>query len=260
MEARTHSYGEHRDQFGELTLPAGAGPFPVAGLIHGGFWRERYDLRLEDALVADLASRGWAAWNLEYRRLGRRSGGGWPATFEDVIAGIDALADVDVPLDLERVVAIGHSAGGHLALWAAASAKSRVAATAAGSRATSESSDEPHVLLAGAVSQAGVADLREAARLGLSDSAAEALLGGSPDEVPERYDAASPIDRLPLGIPQLLVHGDADENVPVSLSRRYAERAGDACALVELPGGGHFEHLDPGSDAWRAVTDWLERR
>ncbi len=224
----------------------------MAVLIHGGFWRARYDLRLEDRLVADIARRGWAAWSLEYRRLGWRSRGGWPATFEDVAAGIDRLGRLDESLDLARVVAIGHSAGGHLALWAAA--RPGLPAGAPGA--------EPRIRLAGAVSQAGVVDLREAARLGLSRRAAESLLGGSPIKLPARYDLASPIERLPLGVPQLLVHGDADDVVPISLARGYAERAAaadDTCELVEVSGCGHDEHLDPGSDAWRAVTGWLER-
>jgi pimeloyl-ACP methyl ester carboxylesterase len=113
------------------------------------------------------------------------------------------------------------------------------------------------------VAQAGVIDLREAARLNLSNGAAASLLGGSPGKLPRRYDLASPIERLPLGVPQLLVHGDADDSVPLELSRRYAQRAreaGDPCELVELPGCGHFEHLDPSSHAWGVVTDWLERR
>jgi acetyl esterase/lipase len=181
-----------------------------------------------------------------------RSRGGWPATFEDVAAGIDQLGRLDAPLDLARVVAIGHSAGGHLALWAAA--RPGLPAGAPGA--------EPAVRLAGAVSQAGVADLREAARLDLSRGAARSLLGGPPGRLPRRYDAASPIEQLPLGVPQLLVHGDADDAVPIDIARRYAERAawaGDPCELVELAGCGHFEHLEPASEAWRAVTRWLER-
>ncbi len=251
--ATAFSYGSRRDQFGELTRPEGQeAPWPVAVLIHGGFWRARYDLRLQDPLVGDLAARGWAVWNLEYRRMGWRSRGGWPATFEDVAAGIDELGRLDHPLDLARVVAIGHSAGGQLALWAAARR-----ALPAGSPGA-----EPAVRLAGAVAQAGVVDLREAARLGLSRGAAVSLLGGPPGKLPRRYDLASPIERLPLGVPQLLVHGDADDAVPVELSRRYAARAaegGDRCELVELPGCGHFEHLDPASHAWQVVTAWLER-
>jgi acetyl esterase/lipase len=225
----------------------------VAVLIHGGFWRARYNLRLEDRLVADLAGRGRAVWNLEYRRLGWRSRGGWPGTFEDVAAGIDHLGQVDGPVDTGRVVAIGHSAGGQLALWAAA--RPGLPAGAPGA--------EPRIRLAGAVSQAGVADIREAARLGLSRDAAESFLGGPERTLPQRYDLSSPIERLPLSVPQLLVHGAADEVVPIDLSRRYARRAaecGDSCELVELPGIGHDEHLDANSAAWRTVTTWLGER
>ena len=168
IESRKYPYGERRDQFGELTLPEGHGPFPVAVLIHGGFWRARYDLRQEDELAADLAARGWAAWNLEYRRLGWRSRGGWPATFEDVAAGIDELGRLRESLDLARVVTIGHSAGGQLALWAAA--RRDLPAEVPGG--------DPQIRPVAAAAQAGVVDLREAARLGLSRGAAESLLAG----------------------------------------------------------------------------------
>jgi pimeloyl-ACP methyl ester carboxylesterase len=119
------------------------------------------------------------------------------------------------------------------------------------------------VRLAGAVAQAGVVDLREAARLRLSRRAAEKLLAGSPTKWPGRYDLASPLERLPLGLPQLLVHGDADDVVPIGIARGYADRAayaGDPCELVELAGCGHDEHLDPGGRAWAAVVRWLEER
>ena len=217
---------------------SGSGPWPVAVLIHGGFWRARYNLRLQDRLVDDLAGRGWAVWNLEYRRVGRFSGGGWPATFEDVAAGIDHLAHLDEPLDLDRVVAIGHSAGGHLALWVAA--------------------ERTRVRVSGVVAQAAVADLREAARLNLSSGAVDELLGGS-----GRYELASPVERPPLDVPHLLVHGEADDVVPIDIARRYARRAaedGDACTLIELAGVGHMEHLDPASEAWPPVIAWLEER
>ncbi len=251
IEARRYSYGEQRDQFGELTLPAGSGPFPVVVLLHGGFWRARYDLRLQDALVADLADRGWAVWNLEYRRLGFRSKGGWPATFEDVAAGIDRLGRLDEALDTARIYGVGHSAGGHLAFWAAA--RRGLPAGTPGA--------EPSIRLAGAVAQAGVVDLREAHRLHLSRDAARALMGGPPGKLPQRYDAASPIERLPLRVPQLLVHGEADDIVPPAIAQRYHQRAleaGDPCELVMLPGVGHMEHLDPTSKAWAPVTKWLE--
>jgi acetyl esterase/lipase len=237
-----------------LTTPdGGAPPWPVTVLIHGGFWRARYDLRLEDRLVADLAGRGWAVWNIEYRRMGWRSRGGWPETLEDVAHAIDHLQSVGEHLDLSRIVAIGHSAGGHLALWAAA--RSGLPPGAPGA--------EPTVRLSAAVAQAGLADLGEVARLGLSRGAAERFAGGPQAKYPQRYELASPIERLPLGVPQLLVHGHADDVVPPEISRRYARRAadaGDPCELVELSGVGHMEHLDPETEAWRTVTSWLGER
>ena len=192
-----------------------------------------------DALCEDLASAGLPAWNVEYRRLPE---GGWPETFADVAAGIDALADLAV--DSTHVVTIGHSAGGQLALWAAARAEQRVEVTHA-------------------VSLAGVADLREAARLRLSSGVVHDLLGGTPETVPERYAAGSPAELLPLGVPQLLVHGERDDIVPVSISRAYAEEAiaaGDDVELVVDPRAGHFEHLDPSARVWSVVRDWLDRR
>ena len=149
-------------------------------------------------------------------------------------------------------MAIGHSAGGQLAFWAAARRP-------AGGGARADAS----IRLAGAVAQAGVLDLREAARLRLSSGVARRFLGGSPGKLPERYDIASPIERLPLGSRSCSCTASADEVVPIAIARRYAERAaeaGDPCELATLPGVGHMEHLDPGSEAWRAVTDWLARR
>jgi acetyl esterase/lipase len=235
---RVHRYGDHPSQLGELFVPAGAEGVRVAVVLHGGFWRAAYDRSLMDALCEELENAGWIAWNVEYRRLG--GGGGWPETFEDVAAGIDHL--VHLVGDRSVVVTIGHSAGGHLALWAAARR-------------------DPRVRVTHAVAQAGVVDLVEAARLGLSRGAAEELLGGSPADVPERYELASPPAQLPLGVPQLLVHGGRDDIVPVAMSRAYAEaasKAGDRVDLVVHDSLGHFEHLDPASPAWRSVRDWLE--
>jgi acetyl esterase/lipase len=190
-----------------------------------------------EGLCDDLASAGWAAWNLEYRRLG--GGGGWPETFEDVAAGVDHLDRLVE--DLSVVVTIGHSAGGHLALWSAAR-------------------PEPRVRVTHAVAQAGVVDLVEAARLGLSRGVAEEFLGGSPAQVPERYELASPAAGVPLGVPQLIVHGGRDEIVPAAMSRAYASTAaaaGDRIELIIHEELGHFEHLDPRSEAWKSVRAWL---
>ena len=239
-----HRYGSHFHQFADLLAPgAGAGPFPVAVVLHGGFWREQHTLDLTDDLARDLAARGWAAWNVEYRRVGEVSGGGYPVTLEDVAAAIDALAHLDAPLDLERVVAIGHSAGGQLALWAAAR-------------------PDPAVRLAGVVSQAGVHDLREADRLGLGEGATADFMGGHADAAPDAYSDASQIERVPLGVPVLLVHGEADERVPASMSSSYAEAAraaGDEVDVALRPGEDHFVHLDVGGGAWGDVVGWLRR-
>jgi acetyl esterase/lipase len=180
-------------------------------VIHGGFWRARYDLSLGRPLAADLAERGYVAWNLEYRRA--KAGGGWPATFEDVAAGIDLLAAL--PVDTERVVAVGHSAGGHLAAWAAGRGKLPAGAPGA----------NPQVNLTGVVAQAGVLALADCARERVGDTAALDLMGGSPDTLPEEYRLADPIAAVPLPVPVLCLHSRGDDNVPYSYSERYVAAA-----------------------------------
>jgi acetyl esterase/lipase len=230
-----HRYGPEPSQRADLFLPRGSGPHPVVVVLHGGSWRARYSKIVTKPIAVDLARRGLAAWNVEYRRVGRGQGGGWPATFDDVAAAIDLLPSVARDrLDLSDVRAVGHSAGGQLALWAASRGGiSRVAALAA------------------------PCDLR-ATR---GDGAA--LMGGTPDEVPERYAKADPMQLLPLGIPTLLVHGAEDATVPVKRSRRYAEAAraaGDDVTLIEPVPGHHRVHLDPRSGAWHAAAEFLTRR
>jgi acetyl esterase/lipase len=222
MWKRVHRYGDDPSQFGELS-----GEGPVAVLIHGGFWKAQYGLDLEAALAEDLAARGWAAWNIEYRRLG--NGGGVPETLDDVGTAIDALSQID-GVDLSRVVAIGHSAGGHLAAWAA-------------------SREAPRVPLTGFVSQAGVLDLQRACELRLSNGVVDRFLDGQPTSI------ASPIERLPLRVPALLVHGALDDEVPLELSEQFAAASG--AQLSVFPEKGHYEHLDPGDPMWQAVVEWL---
>jgi acetyl esterase/lipase len=251
---RSHRYGADRSQRADLYLPGGAGPHPVMVLIHGGGWSKRYSRIVMRALACELVAYGWAVWNIEYRRLG--NGGGWPATFIDVAAAIDELDAVDAPIDLARVSVLGHSAGGQLALWAAG--RDRLPAGAPGATA-----GHPRVQLGGVVSLAGVCDLAGAYGVG-SGRAVKALMGGSPDEVPERYALADPMAAIPLPIPTLLVHGVLDESVPVRLSRNYARAAQAQGADVELveidgEGGGHRAHIEPRSAALAEVERWLAR-
>jgi len=237
-EGRT-AYGDDPSQFGDLYLPEGT-PRGVVVVIHGGFWLDSYDLTLGAPLATSLAEQGWAAWNLEYRRVG--SGGGAPATFDDIDAGIDALAGLG--LDTSTVVALGHSAGGHLATWAAARGRydewaGRVPVT--------------HV-----VSQAGVLDLRAASAEGLGGGAVEGFLGHAPTDADDRYD---PARQVPLDGPVWCVHGTADANVPSSQSEDYvaaATRAGAEAELVTIEGGDHFVLIDPTSDAWARQLEILD--
>ena len=251
---RRFRYGPHPSQRADLHLPRTPGPHPVVVLIHGGSWQAHYGKIVTRPLAADLAGRRWAVWNIEYRRVG--DGGGWPATFEDVAAAIDRLADVsdDAPLSLDHVVGVGHSAGGQLALWAAG--RDRLPPGAPGA--------DPGVSLAAAVSLAGVNDLGGAYAACPPDGASVgALMGGGPDTLPDIYALADPIRRVPLGVPALLVHGTEDQTVSVARSRDYAaaaEAAGDSVRLVEIRGaaGGHRRFINPRGEGWRVARDWLD--
>ncbi len=248
-----HRYGHERSQFGELHLPRRDGPHPVVVLIHGGSWRKRFGLKVMRAVAAELVGRGYAVWNVEYRRVGEE-GGGWPATFADVAAAIDLLDGLHPALDLERVDVLGHSAGGHLALWAMG--REKLAAGAPGAIA-----GRARVRLRRAVSLAGVCDLEGAYR-DWHGGAVRALMGGSPKRLPDRYEAADPMHQLPPTIPVLLVHGVEDETVSVRLSRDYARAAnatGGEVELVEIDGeaGRHRAFVHPRGAAWAPVLSWL---
>lgn len=247
-----YQYGEDPSQWGELFLPdipAGTRHRGVVVVIHGGYWRPRYGAELGEPLARDLAGNGMAAWNLEYRRAG--NGGGWPGTFNDILAGIDHLARLARPhaLDLSRVVALGHSAGGHLAVWAAGRDRLAPLGPAEGAQLAN---NKDGVRLTGVVSQSGVLDLAEAERLGLSDGAVANLLGGPPSEFPGRYRTADPLAALPLDVPVYAVHAEGDEDVPPSMSTSYVDagRSGPMPAKLVMVPGDHFALIDPGAEAY----------
>ncbi|MGN7150549.1 alpha/beta hydrolase family protein [Arthrobacter sp. SAFR-179] len=259
-----YDYGPDPSQWGELflpDLPAGARHQGVVVVIHGGYWRSTYGAELGEPLAQDLAEHGMAAWNLEYRRTG--NGGGWPGTFEDILAGIDKLADLAEPqaLDLGKVVALGHSAGGHLAVWAAGRHKLEGLVPAEGGQVKNT---DDGVRLTGVVSQSGVLNLGEAERLSLSDGAVANLLAGPSSEFPERHRYADPMAALPLDIPVYAVYGIKDGDVPLGMSTSYvdASQSGPVPAQLVMVPGDHFALIDVTAEAYltcRALVGRLLR-
>ena len=244
----TEKYGTGERQYGEWTLPVGDDRVAVVVLLHGGFWRPDYGPYLQRRVAMAAARRGYAVWNVDYRA----SDVDYPATFLDAAAALDHLPSSRLAdrLDLGRVAVVGHSAGGHLALWLAGRPALSPAAPGA---ATSDS-----VRLRLAVGQAPVADLVAGFRNGLGGGAVEALLDATPAAEPQRYREGSPRTLLAVpGTRVLLMHGDADDVVPVGQSRAYAAAGRTGVDLQVLAGTGHFEHLDPGSGAldpvWAAL-------
>ncbi|MFF7211900.1 alpha/beta hydrolase family protein [Streptomyces sp. NPDC008238] len=282
---RTIAYGSEPSQVGELYLPEGEGPFPVVVLVHGGWWTAMFDRRQVVPLAEDLVSRGYAVWNVEYRRIGE-PGGGWPGTFEDMAAAVDAVAHLDPAVDAGRVLVVGHSAGGHLAAWVAH--RSALPDGAPGAR--------PAVKPIGVVTLAGVLDLVHADSVALGEGltdfdgdvpsnapppshpdvwpavAARAgrgitrlLLGGSVAEHGDRYAVASPVELAGGGVPvpMLVVHGSADEVIPPVYAQTYARAAtakGADVTLVMSPGSDHFDVIDPDGHAWGVTRAWLDER
>jgi acetyl esterase/lipase len=249
-------YGHDPQQFGDLYLPNTPGLHPVVILIHGGFWRAPYNLSLMSGLAEDLVKHNLATWNIEYRRIGD-PGGGWPGTLQDVGQAADYLTTIAhiYGLDLHKILAVGHSAGGHLALWLAG--RPRLTAK----RASSANSSSP-LRLTAVVSQAGAIDLHTVWRLNLGSGAAAELLGGGPDEVPGRYAIADPAALLPLQIPQVLIHGTQDDRVPLKVSQVYQQKAlvtGDTVHLIELPGADHFVLIEAASAAWTTTVGEIRR-
>lgn len=247
---RTARYGARPEQVADLRLPRGAADTLVV-LIHGGFWADEYDRTHLGPLADALARAGYAVVVPEYRRIGP-SGGGWPGTFDDVATFCEALGVMTAAhgVRTRRTVLLGHSAGGHLALWAAARHRLPI-----------DSSWRSSWLPDSVVALAGCSSLDLTDAWGLEDGAAAALLGGGPDQVPARYALADPVALLPLGVPVTLLHGTEDVQVPVAMSREYADRAeaaGDSVKLVELPGLDHFDLIDPLSVAWPDLLAALE--
>ena len=244
--ARRTKYGIEASQFVEWLAPVGPQRRLLAVAIHGGYWRARYNLDHLRPFCTALAASGFAVASLEYRRLGE-PGGGWPGTLDDVAHALHALPGeaAQMGIAFSRVLLVGHSAGGQLALWGVRNAHAKSAG----------------LTLAGVVGLAAVSDLVEASRLNLSGGVVREFLGGSPEQVPERYRAASPVELLPLGVPTILVHGTEDEDVPYALSPAYAQKAraaGDEARLVRLEGGGHFDVIEPTSRHWPTVLKAIE--
>lgn len=232
-------YGTDPSQFGDLYLPGGR-PRGLVVVVHGGFWRSEYGLDLGAPLARSLVGRGWAAWNVEYRRVGGGTGGGGgtPQTFDDVAAALAAVADLDPALaGLDVVVGLGHSAGGHLVTWAGGPGGGGV--------------------LTHVISQAGVVDLASAASERLGGGAVQALLGHPYGPADARWD---PIAQVPLDVPVWCVHGGDDDIVPPSQSEAYVAAAAEAGARAELVrvDGDHFAVIDPGSSAWARTLEVLE--
>ncbi len=244
-------YGADPLQFGHLRLPSTPGPHPVVVFLHGGCWLSQYDIGHAGPLEQAIADSGYAVWSLEYRRVGN-AGGGWPGTFRDVAQGADHLRRLasEYELDLNRVIASGHSAGGHLALWLAA--RSRLPET------SELYSDDP-LEIHGVLALAPAPDLDGLHASGVCGNVIDQLMGGSPEEYPVRYQHASPMHLTPIDVPQILVIGRHDRAWgPVG--RAYYERALARRArvtLVEAPASGHFEMIVPTTSSWSLVVESL---
>lgn len=251
------AYGKLPQQFGDLRVPAVAKGrrAPLLVFFHGGWWMNEFDLTYAGHICEALKLAGVATWSVEYRRIGD-PGGAWPGTMQDAAAGYDFVAELakSYPLELSRVVCAGHSAGGHLAFWMA------------GRRHIPEGSvlhlPQPAVPVHAAVALAGAVDLHLILQLGgpvaFSEGpvAVRELMGGTPQQYPDRYRAADPGMLLPLNLPQTLVQGTKDTQIPPQVPQRWAEKArrqGDHVSLQILDGADHFDIVDPKSAVWPRV-------
>ncbi|MFD2512357.1 alpha/beta hydrolase family protein [Pontibacter locisalis] len=242
-------YGSDSLQFGELRLPEGKGPFPVVVVVHGGCWLSAYNLQYMSHVSEALTKAGYATWNIEFRRVGDE-GGGFPGTFQDVAKATDYVKELAKkhPLNAKEVAVLGHSAGGHLALWLGAR------------RNLSRKSDlftKKPLKIKGIVSLAGIPNLASySEQEGSCNSAVQKLMGALPAEASALYADASPAELLPLRVPQRMVQGELDPIVPVAQSQLFTEAAkakGDDNALFLIPEAGHFDLVAPHSPAWSTV-------
>jgi acetyl esterase/lipase len=250
----TIPYGPDSLQYGELRLPEGKGPFPVVVLVHGGCWLAEYDLQYMSHLAEVLRNEGYATWNIEFRRVGD-VGGGWPGTFLDVAKGTDYVRELAkrYPVNPKEVVVMGHSAGGHLALWLA-------------SRRQQDKHSPLYMpkplKLKGVVSLAGITDLAAyGAAEGSCNEAVPQLMGGSAAEVSERYAVASPIQLLPLKTPTRIVQGKLDPIVPVKQAEDFTAKAkstGDDTQLILLDNAGHFDLVSPTSPVFPQIIQTVK--
>lgn len=248
---RVERYGPDDLRSGELRLPAGKGPFPVAVVIHGGCWTAKVDnVKGIGPLAEALRSRGIATWSIEYRRLGD-PGAGWPGTFEDVAAGVDHLAVLARrhPLDVKRVALVGHSAGAHLALWAASRPRLGAPFTGGAVRPmTVVAIDGPAALAPFVGIDAQVCGM----------PVIVPLMGGSPADKPDAYRTASPAAHLPLGLRQLLVVGEFKPFMAPYIAA--AKASGDPVETLAPDGANHFDIVTPGSPNGKAVADFIAAR
>jgi len=242
------AYGAGPQQFGHLRLPRTPGPHPVVLFIHGGCWLSQYDIVHAAAVEQALADSGYAVWSLEYRRVGN-PGGGWPGTFQDIARGADHLRELarTHPLDLSRVIAAGHSAGGHFALWLAA-------------RGALPASSPLHAAdplpVRGVLALAPAPDLEGLHAAGVCGNVMDRLMGGSPAAVPERYAQTSLMQLAPITVPTEVVMGAEDgawRPVGEAYLQRAAERGDARVHAVVVPGAGHFDVVAPFAPAWREV-------
>lgn len=247
------AYGPAELQFGNLRLPKGNGPHPVVLFIHGGCWLSRFDIAHAAPLEQALADSGYAVWSLEYRRVGN-DGGGWPGTFEDIARGADHLRTIapTYNLDLTRVVAMGHSAGGYFALWLAARQKFA---------STNPFHGSQPLAINAVVGLAPAPDLEGLHASGVCENVIDKLMGGSPAQHPDRYAAVSAMQLVPIGVPQVLIIGALDRTWGPPGRAYYARAiaAGDSTVrMVEAPESGHFDIIAPTTNSWRLVIDAIQ--